>query len=457
MATKYIVDNLSGQTINGDLTINGNLSVTGTSNNSGTYRALLTQTGSLNGDSNYFNNRLIIGETYEITDYQDYDDFSNVANVQSGAALLDFDYVWSPVVGINGQFGGLTGTTSGSGSGASFDGYWCGTTTPITINITIDNGGFNYVVGDTITILGTELSGSTPTNDLTITVTEVDTNVNVTGCIFIATGDTPIIWGNTILTSVGDLVVDVLENTLGDELVWVYDPLFQEGLYLASFSEYINNNNVCYIFPRNKTQITTPTFIAPFNYDFYSPPQFNLIVSSQIGYFLGPIDDVIFLSVYDFGISSFTGDSLYYTPIEIKLNSNITQEDTPLISINWSTYSGDSDFDTYDIVFPPILNVTRLTIGKCGIATAHVHQDYEYSDLTIDLYDDSINNWVTVWSYTLNNQNYEFDDSPDLYFSGNIDVTFANITSVSGIRMYSDPGQEQTYHDFEGLTFNFFN
>jgi hypothetical protein len=103
------------------------------------------------------------------------------------------------------------------------------------------------------------------------------------------------------------------------------------------------------------------------------------------------------------------------------------------------------------------LNVTRLTTGKCGIAIAHVHQDYEYSDLTIDLYDDSIDNWVTVWSYTLNNPNYDFDDSPDLYFPGNIDVTFANITSVSGIRMYSDPGQDQTYHDFDGLTFNFFN
>jgi hypothetical protein len=454
MATKYIVDNLSGQTINGDLTINGNLTTTNL-NNSGTYRALLTQTGSLNGDSIYFNNRLIIGETYEITDYQDYDDFSNVADVQSGAALLDFDYDWSPVVGINGQFGGLTGTTSGSGSGASFDGYWCGTTNPIIINITIDNGGDGYVVGDTITILGTELSGSTPTNDLTITVTEVDTNINVTGCIFIATGDTPIIWGNTILTSVGDLVVDVLENTLGDELEWLYDPLFQEGLYLVSFSEYINNNNVCYIFPRNKTQITTPSFIAPFNYDFYSPPQFNLIVSSQIGYFLGPIDDTIFLSVYDVGTSSFSGNSLYYTPIEIKLNSSITQEDTPLTSINWSTYSGDSDFDTYDIVFPPILNVTRLTIGKCGDATAHVHSDYEYSDLTIQLFDNE--DWVTVWSYTLNNPNYDFDDSPDLYFPGNIDVTFANITSVSGIRVTSDPGQEQTYHDFDGLTFNFFN
>ena len=450
MATKYIVDNLSGQTINGDLTINGNLSVTGTSNNSGTYRALLTQTGSINGISNDFNNRLIVGETYEITDYIGGDDFSNIADVTSGG-ILNIDYVGTATNG-SGVFNGLTGTTSGLGSGASFDVYICGTTYN---SITVVTSGVDYVVGDTITILGTELSGSTPTNDITITVTGF--NPNVTGCIFVATGDTPIVWGNSTLTSVGGLVVDVLENTLGDELVWLYDPLFQEGLYLVSFSEYINNNNVCYIFPRNKTQITTPTFIAPFNYDFYSPPQFNLIVSSQIGYFLGPIDDTIFLSVYDFGISSFTGDSLYYTPIEIKLNSSITQEDTPLISINWSTYSGETDFDTYDIVIPPILNVTRLTTGKCGIATAHVHQDYESSDLTIDLYDNSIEDWVTVWSYTLNNPNYDFENSPDLYFPGNIDVTFANITSVGGIRVTSDPGSGDTFHDWGGLVFNFFN
>ena len=450
MATKYIVNNLTGQTIDGNITINGNLSVTGTSNNSGTYRALLTQTGSLNGISNDFYNRLIIGETYEITDYASYDDFSNVANVISGGNLT-FDYVGTAINGY-GVFNGVTGTTNGLGSEASFDVYWCGTTYT-SIDVVTNGGG--YVVGDTITILGTELSGSTPANDITITVTEV--NPNVTGCVFIATGDTPIVWGNTELTSNGGLIVDVLENTLGDELEWFYDPWFQEGLYLTSFSEYINNNNLCYIFPRNKTQITTPTFIAPFNYDFYSPPQFNLIVSSQIGYFLGPIDDTIFLSVYDVGTSSFSGNSLYYTPIEIKLNSSITQEDTPLTSINWSTYNGDSDFDTYDIVFPPILNVTRLTTGECGIATAHVHSDYESSDLTIQLYDNSIEDWVTVWEYTLNNPNYDGDDSPDLYFPGNIDVTFTNITSVGGIRVTSDPGSGQTYHDWEGLVFNFFN
>ena len=454
MATKYIVDNLTGQTITGDITINGNLTVTGTSNNSGTYRALLTQTGPLIGDSSYFNNRLIIGETYEITDYQNYDDFSNVANVISGGTLVDFDYVWSPVVGIYGSFNGLTGTTSGSGSGASFDGYWCGTTTPIITHIEIETDGDNYVVGDTITILGTDVSGSTPANDIIITVTEV--NTNVTGCVFIATGDTPIIWGNTELTSVGGLVVDVLENTLGDELLWFYEPGFQEGLYIAVFSDVINNNNLCKNFIKNKTQITVPSETTPYDYDPYS--NYPLTVLSDISsLFFEEIENTLLLSVFDFNIPDYVGNSLYYTPIEIKLNSSITQEDIPLTSINWSTYSGESDFDTYDIQIPTISNVTRLTISKCGNATAHVHDDYESSDLSIDLYDDSIDNWVTVWSYTLNNPNYDLESGPDLYFPGNIDVTFANITSVSGIRVYSDPGQGQTYHDWGGLTFNFFN
>jgi len=86
MATKYIVNNVSGQTINGDITINGNLSVTGVTTGSlATYKALLTQLGSQTGTTlNDFRYGLIIGETYTIIDYVSGDSFSNVANVTSG-------------------------------------------------------------------------------------------------------------------------------------------------------------------------------------------------------------------------------------------------------------------------------------------------------------------------------------------------------------------------------------
>lgn len=85
--TKYIVNNISGQTITGDFTIDGNLTVTQStvSNGVGIYRALFTQTGSqVSTDLNGYNGKLIIGETYNITNYQGSDDFSNIANVISG-------------------------------------------------------------------------------------------------------------------------------------------------------------------------------------------------------------------------------------------------------------------------------------------------------------------------------------------------------------------------------------
>ena len=91
MATKYIVNNVPGQTINGDITINGNLTVTGvTTGNLATYKALLTQTPPLTGTEILdFDNKLIIGESYEIITYQDGDDFSNIADVISGTINED--------------------------------------------------------------------------------------------------------------------------------------------------------------------------------------------------------------------------------------------------------------------------------------------------------------------------------------------------------------------------------
>lgn len=87
MATKYIVNNVTGQTITGNLTIEGNLTITGSSNSNSiaTYKALLTQTGTITATTMYdLNLGFIIGEVYTITDYQNNDDFSNIANVING-------------------------------------------------------------------------------------------------------------------------------------------------------------------------------------------------------------------------------------------------------------------------------------------------------------------------------------------------------------------------------------
>ena len=265
--TKYIVDNVANQTISGNVTINGNLNVTGTTSGLATYKALLTQLGVQTGtDLNDFEGGLVIGETYTILDYQSGDDFSNIADVQSGG-ILNFDYVGT-AIGY-GAVDGVTGTTSGLGSNATFNVYWCGTTYNI---VNVVTSGVDYAVGDTITILGTDVSGSTPTNDITITVTEVDPNV--TGSVFIATGESPANWGNgSTLESSGNLVATVLENNLGYDIEWITD-FWSPGFYLG-FNKTTGplyntfNRNSTFIKGGNQIPFFGPflldTFILPFN------------------------------------------------------------------------------------------------------------------------------------------------------------------------------------------------
>jgi hypothetical protein len=317
MATKYIVNNVPGQTINGDITINGNLSVTGVTTGSlATYKALLTQLGSQTGTTlggfGGLNDGLIIGETYTITDYVSDDDFSNIADVTSGG-ILNIDYVGTATNG-SGVFNGLTGTTSGLGSGASFDVYICGTTYN---SITVVTSGVDYVVGDTITILGTELSGSTPTNDITITVTGF--NPNQTGCVFIATGEIPTNWSNgSTLVSSGNLVVKVLENNLGFDIEWDYG-IFDEGIYFGVNS---TTGPLYNTFNRNTTFV-----LGGGNPNPYIGP--NLLET-----FIGPIsisekDDAIIVAVFDTEILESVPDSLYYFPIEIQIQQDT--DTTPIV------------------------------------------------------------------------------------------------------------------------------
>lgn len=84
--TKYIVDNVTNQTITGNLRIDGGLKITDGTYSVATYKALLTQTATASGQNiNSFYGAFIIGELYTITDYVAGDDFSNIANVISGA------------------------------------------------------------------------------------------------------------------------------------------------------------------------------------------------------------------------------------------------------------------------------------------------------------------------------------------------------------------------------------
>ena len=302
--TKYIVNNLNNQKIIGDLDIQGAFKVNGTA----IYRALLTQTGSISGSNiDSFSYGLIIGEEYTVTTYQSNDDFSNIADVQSGG-INNFNYSWNSVPLIDASFTNVTGATDGGGYYATFD---VSITSGTSTNIQVSSVGSGYLSGNTITILGTDVGGISPENDILITVTSL--TPNSTDSIFIATGQTPAYWdNNTVLTSDGGLIVDVLENTLGYNLDW--STYFAPGFYVA-----VNGTTgpAYNSFPRDKVEIITP-FKWPFTEMISLPPY----ITPTIGNFVSK-DDTIGISVINIDDGPFpTGDLLYYTPIEIKINQD---------------------------------------------------------------------------------------------------------------------------------------
>ena len=119
MATKYIVNNVTGQTINGQ-------SVLPTYK---VYTALLTQTGDDNPDSTYSGN-LLIGRTYQIFDL-------------GGAVGYDFTNVGAPNNNLNTSFV-ATGTTPTSWGTNVCLNYNSGAPVVTVLENTIGNIWFTY-------------------------------------------------------------------------------------------------------------------------------------------------------------------------------------------------------------------------------------------------------------------------------------------------------------------------
>ena len=82
-------------------------------------------------------------------------------------------------------FTAVTGTASGSGTSATFD----VTNTSGTYTATVNAGGSDYAVNETVTILGTSLGGTTIANDATVTVTSVAASVLYNSAAYTYTGD----------------------------------------------------------------------------------------------------------------------------------------------------------------------------------------------------------------------------------------------------------------------------
>ena len=105
------------------------------------------------------------------------------------------------VTGVDG-LGGIT-SVSTTGTGVSGDASYVGVTgsnvfgqdatfdvtrTNGVYGVTVNEAGTEYTVNETIVIAGTQLDGESPTNDLTITVTTIGSNGDITGISFAGTG-----------------------------------------------------------------------------------------------------------------------------------------------------------------------------------------------------------------------------------------------------------------------------
>ena len=106
---------------------------------------------------------------------------------------------------INQTFADVTGTTSGGGSGAKFS----VTKTNGVYNATVTTTGTGYLAGDTITIPGTDLGGTTD-NNLIVTIGTVGTNGAVATFGSVGTG------------RMGDGVIDVIVDVTGTSSVDTY-------------------------------------------------------------------------------------------------------------------------------------------------------------------------------------------------------------------------------------------
>ena len=371
--TRNIVNNLENQTISGNVTINGNLSVTGTTTGLATYKALLTQLGTQSGtDLNDFNDGLIIGETYTITGYVSDDDFSNIADIQT-SSIYNFSYLQESVTLISTTYNGVTGTTNGSGLGASFD---VTVVAEISTNVVVETDGNGYSIGDTITILGTDIGGSSPENDIIITVTVV--GANTVGCVFIATGELPTNWTNgSTLESSGNLVVKVLENNLGFDIEWVDGEGLDPGIYFGFNS---TTGPLYNTFNRNTTFV-----LGGGNPNPYLGP-------NPLETFIGTLtmiekDDAIVVAVFDTEILEAVPDILSYFPIEIQILKDT--DTTPII------ISG-----IVPVAFPFSNASVDLTCGDMFIQSIYGSGGVvnNMSELIIELNSDPVTSYLGTYS-----------------------------------------------------------
>ena len=183
--------------------------------------------------------------------------YLQVTGVGAGGAITSVSVIGGTAPDAQTQIPNPAYTTSGSGVGFLFTVFSNGAL----YSITPDNAnlGTNYLPGDTITVLGTDLNGTSPANDLTITIDNVDGSGAVTASSVSGTAyngnSAALIQGNSIKGSGAAFDIDISAGTYTVTLVNGGEGYYNNQTILIS----PENGDIPGFSPSNDLTITVQT------------------------------------------------------------------------------------------------------------------------------------------------------------------------------------------------------
>ncbi len=182
---------------------------------------------------------------------------------------------------------------------------------------------FALIVGETYTITNYN-DGDDFSNIANI---QAPGTINATGSVFIATGEIPNVWSNSSeLTSSGNLVVDVLENTLGFDITWEHAPFGGYGYYFGYDSQL---GPLYRRFPKNKTDIkAVPKYPRDDQY---------VVPITGVGNAFKR-DGNVYIDMYSPSIDELLDNPFYFTPVEIKINKDLDTTPVTVYGSNVSSF-----------------------------------------------------------------------------------------------------------------------
>ncbi len=252
---------------------------------------------------------------------------------------------------------------------------------------------FGLIVGETYTITN-YVDGDDFSNIANI---QAPGTITATGSVFIATGEIPNNWSySSELTSSGNLVVDVLENTLGFDITWEHIPFGGQGYYFGYDSQFEAMYNR---FPKSKTDIKVSTK--------YSYDGGYVVPLSGVG---SPFtkDGNVYIDAYSPNLDELVDNSLYYTPVQIKINKDLDTTPVTVYGSNVSSfpYSNPSvDIFSNGNLIETIYDYENETVNDIYELVAKLNSDLNTSYLgSFSVNEDVVDGLILTTTQAIKNQ-----------------------------------------------------